>query len=239
MPLESGNRKILVYQPSYLWMTAGVVAVALAACGYLLFRYGAAYAGGEIDRFASQRGSLQRQLAEAREENAGLRQQLAILERSSEIDRRATLEVRDDFARLQDKMQALRKELAFYRGIVSPADSQVGLTIQRFDLKRGAATGRYTFNLMLTQVKGNDKYAQGVVEIAVEGLQDGSSSVLTFDRLRVDDDKAMKFRFRYFQDFEGELEIPADFQPQRLTIRARTSGKDQPPDVEKTMDWPV
>lgn len=237
--MESANRKILVYRPAYVWITAGVAAVVLVTAGYLLFRYGAGYGGGEFDRFSTQQERLQRQLAEARKQNAELRQQLAILERSSEIDRRASLEVRNDIARLQDKMQALRKELAFYRGIVSPGDSRAGLTIQRFDLKRGAATGRYTFNLMLTQVKGNDKYAQGVVEIAVEGLQDGDSRELTFRHLKAGDGKAMKFRFRYFQDFEGEFEIPEGFEPQRLTIRAKTSGKGQPPDVEKTMDWPV
>jgi len=237
--MESANRKILVYQPAYVWMAAAVAAVVLVTAGYLLFRYGAGYAGGELDSFSSQREVLQRQLAEAREQNAALRQQLAILERSSEIDRRASLEVRDDIARLQDKMQVLRKELAFYRGIVSPADNRAGLTIQRFDLKRGATTGRYTFNLMLTQVKGNDKYAQGVVEISVEGLQDGNSRVLRFERLKAGDGKTMKLKFRYFQDFEGEFEIPEDFEPQRLTIRAKTSGKGQPPDVEKTMDWPV
>jgi hypothetical protein len=237
--MESANRKILVYRPAYVWIVAGVAVVVLMTTGYLLFRYGAGYGGGEFDRFSSQQDGLQRQLAEARKQNAELRQQLAILERSSEIDRRASLEVRDDIARLQDKMQALRKELAFYRGIVSPGDNRAGLTIQRFDLKRGAATGRYTFNLMLTQVKGNDKYAQGVVEIELEGLQDGDSRVLTFQHLKIGDGKAMKFKFRYFQDFEGEFEIPEGFEPQRLTIRAKTSGKGQPPDVEKTMDWPV
>ena len=236
--MESGNRKILVYQPAYVWMTAAALLVLAVTGGYLLFRLGIGYAGGELDSFSHQRDTLKRQLVDVRQENAELRQQLAIVQRSSEIDRRASLEVRNDFARLQDKMQALRKELAFYRGIVSPADSKVGLSIQRFDLKHTGTTGRYTYNLMLTQVKGNDRYAQGVVEIDVDGLQDGDSKVLTFDSLRVDGSKAMQFKFRYFQDFEGEIELPAGFVPQRLTIHARTRGKGQPPDVDRTMEWP-
>lgn len=236
--MESGNRKILVYQPAYLWTAAVVAVVMLVSGGYLLFRYAANHAAGELVRISRQETGLKRQLDEAQEQNASLRQRLAILERSSEIDRRATLEVRNDFARLQDKMQALRKELAFYRGIVSPADSKAGLSIQRFDLKRQASVGRYSYTLMLTQVKGNDKYAQGIVEIAVEGMQDGHSKVLSLDSLRVDGGEAMKFRFRYFQDFEGEIEIPAEFEPRLLTIHARTRGKGQPPAVEKTLEWP-
>lgn len=238
--MEPGNRKILVYQPVYLWMTVAALLLLATTGGYLLFRLGANYAGGALDSCSSRLDVLQRQLADAGTDNAELRQQLAIVQRSSEIDRRATLEVRNDFARLQDKMQALRKELAFYRGIVSPADGKApGLSIQRFDLKRTATSGRYSYNLMLTQVKANDRYAQGVVEIDVDGLQDGDSKVLSFDSLRLGDRKAMKFKFRYFQDFEGEIELPAGFTPRQLVIRARTQGKGQPPDVEKTMDWPA
>jgi Family of unknown function (DUF6776) len=236
--MESGNRKILVYRPAYLWTAAGVALIVVIAGSYLLFRYGVGYAGSELDRLTRQQDKLQQQLAGESSLNADLRQQLAIQQRSSEIDRRASLEVRNDFARLQDKLQALRKELAFYRGIVSPADNQAGLTIQRFELQRGSTASRYTYNLMLTQVRRNDQFAQGVVEIVVDGVQDGKRTELSFDRLRVDGGGALKFRFRYFQDFDGEVEIPAEFEPQHLVIRARTSGKGQPPDVEKTMEWP-
>jgi hypothetical protein len=237
--MEPGERKILVYRPAYLWVAAAVVVVVLVTAGYLLFRQGAGYAGGEVGRLVAQHNKLRQQLAQAQQHNAALRQQLAVLERSSEIDRLASVEVRNDLAELQDKLQALRKELAFYRGIVSPADNRAGLTIQRFDLQRDKTGNRFTYNLMLTQVRRNDRYAQGVVEIAVDGVQAGEPRVLSFDSLRVDGGKALKFRFRYFQDFEGEIEIPPGFEPRQLTIRARTSGKGQPPDVEKTMEWPV
>ena len=236
--MESGNRKILVYRPAYLWMAAGVALIVVITASYLLFRYGVSYAGSELDRLTRQQDKLQQQLAGESSLNAELRQQLAIQQRSSEIDRRASLEVRNDFARLQDKMQALRKELAFYRGIVSPADNQAGLTIQRFELQRGSTAGRYVYNLMLTQVRRNDHFAQGVVEIVVDGVLDGKRTELSFDQLRVDSGGALKFKFRYFQHFDGEVEIPAEFEPQHLVIHARTSGKGQPPDVEKTMEWP-
>ncbi len=236
--MPAGNRKILVYQPVYLWLGAAVALVVLISAGYLLFRQGVDYAGGELQRLSRRQGELQRRLTEVDEQNAALHQQLAILERSSEIDRRASREVRNDFARLQDKMQSLRKELAFYRGIVSPAGNKAGLTIQRFDLKPEGVPGRYAYNLMLTQIKGNEKYAQGVVEIDVEGVQDGKPKVLSFDNLRVGEVKTLKFKFRYFQDFDGQIDIPAGFAPQRLTVRAVTRGKSQPPDVEKTLPWP-
>ncbi len=239
MSIEPRNRRILVYQPLQVWLGTAVAAVLLVSAGYVLFQRGVRHSGLELDRLAQQRVELQQHLEKARSVNAGLRQQLAVLERSSEIDRRASLEVRDEFAALQDKVQAVRKELAFYRGIVSPADSQAGLNIQRFDLRRGALPGRYTYRLMLTQVKRNDRYVRGDIQIDVEGRQSAHSKVLSFAGLRVDKGNPLTFKFRYFQDFEGEIELPPKFEPRRVTIRVKTSGKGQPPDVEKTMEWPA
>jgi hypothetical protein len=234
----SSNRKILVYQPAQVWLAAVVTVVLLVSAGFVLFQRGVRHAGLELERLRQQRIDIQQQLDEERSANAGLRQRLAILERSSEIDRRASLEVRDDFAGLQEKVQALRKELAFYRGIVSPAGNKAGVNIQRFDLQPGSTAGRYNYKLMLTQVKRNDRYVRGVIDIDVEGLQDGSGKLFSFANLRVDKGDALAFKFRYFQDFEGQIQLPPNFEPQRLRIRVKTSGKDQPPDVEKTMEWP-
>jgi hypothetical protein len=237
--MESGNRKILVYQPAYLWLAGAVVLVLVVSAGYFLFHSGMHYVGTELDWLERQGGELKQQLKKERAVNAGLRQQLAILERSSEIDRRASLEVRNEFAALQDEMQKLREDLAFYRGIVSPADNKTGLNIQRFDLQPASPRGRYRFKLMLTQVKRNERYVSGIIEIDVEGLENGKSKVLSFAKLKVDKDKTLKFKFRYFQDFEGEIELPPKFSPQHLTIRVKPSGKKPPPGVEKTMEWPV
>jgi len=237
--MESGNRKILVYQPAYLWLGLAVAAVLLASAGYLLFQRGMHYAGTELAWLEQRNAQLKQKLETEHDANERLRQQLAIVERSSEIDRRASQEVRNDFSALQQRVQKLRQDLAFYRGIVSPADNRTGLSIQRFELKPASANGRYRFNLMLTQVKRNERYVRGVIEIDVEGVEDGKSKVLSFSRLSTDRHKALKFKFRYFQDLEGEMVLPPVFSPQRLTIRVKPSGKKHPPGVEKTMEWPV
>ncbi len=237
--MESANRKILVYQPTYLWLLAAAMLLLLVIAGYLLFQRGMHYAGADIDGLERQAADAGRQLEESRAENARLRQQLAVLERSSEIDRRASLEVRNELVALQDEMQKLREDLAFYRGIVSPADNKAGLKIQRFELQPLDPGGRYRFKLMLTQVKRNERYVHGVIEIDVEGTEDGASKRLSFTRLGKGEGKKLTFKFRYFQDFEGEIELPPAFRPQHLTIRVKPTGKKPPPGVQQTMEWPA
>jgi hypothetical protein len=236
--MEPGNRKILVYQPAYVWFAAAAVVVVLATAGYLLFESGLNYAGTALADMAAERAALQARLTKVREANSELRQQLAILERSSEIDRLATLEVRNEFAALTTEMLELRKELDFYRGIVSPKDNMSGLNIQSFELQPAARDRHYEFSIMLTQMRRNERYVRGVVEMEVAGIEDGIDKILPFARVAVGDSKALKFKFRYFQGFEGEIAIPEGFEPQRVTVRLKPSGKGQPPAIEKTVDWP-
>ena len=88
--------------------------------------------------------------------------------------------------------------------------AKAGLRIQEFSLEPAAESGRYRFSLTLVQVKRNERYVRGVIEIDVEGVEDGISKVLPFSRLIQGDTKTLKFKFRYFQHFEGEIRIPAN-----------------------------
>lgn len=236
--MEPGNRKILVYQPAYIWLGVAIAAVILLSTGYLLFQRGLHYAGTEWSVLERRSEELSRQLQVAREQNAELRQQIAILQRSSEIDRLASLDVRNEFAALQDQMLALGEELEFYRSIVSPKDGKAGLKIQRFDIRAGSVSGVFSYQLMLTQVQRNERYVSGVIEFKVEGIEDGKERVLPLSML-ASDKKALKFKFRYFQEFAGELHIPDGFLPERVTIKVLPSGKGKPPGVDKTMEWPA
>jgi hypothetical protein len=236
--MEPGNRKILVYQPAYIWLGAAIAVVILISAAYLLFQKGVHYAGTEWLALEQQGEALGRQLREAREQNVELSQQLAILERSSEIDRLASLEVRNEFAALQDQMLELSRELEFYRSIVSPKDGRTGLQIQHFAVKAGSSGGVFGYQLMLIQVQRNERYVRGVIEIEVEGVEDGKKRVLSLSALG-SEKKNLKFKFRYFQEFGGELVIPDGFLPESVTVKVRPSGKGKPPGVDKTMEWPA
>jgi hypothetical protein len=235
--MEPGNRKILVYQPVYLWLMASVLTVVLITVAFALLSHGKRSAVAGWEQLARDRDELKRKNEELQQVNLGLREQIAILERSSEIDRLASLEVRSEFADLQGELLDLRKELDFYRGIVSPGDVKAGLRIQRFHLEPGEKEGRFRYNLVLTQVKHNERYVRGLVEIDIEGLEDSKTKLLPLARLVEGDTAALKFKFRYFQNFKGEIRIPEGFQPQRIRIRLKPQGKGQPPAIEETMEW--
>ena len=91
---------------------------------------------------------------------------------------------------------------------------------------------------MLTQVKRNERYVRGSVEIQLTGTENGKTRRLSLAELSADKNN-LKFKFRYFQEFSGQLLIPEGFLPERVTIRVVPSGKGKPPGVEETREWPV
>jgi len=237
--METGNRKILVYQPAYVWLGIAVAMALLVTAAYLLFDRGKFYAASGLEKLVRQRNDLEQRVAELQETNLGLSEQAAVSQRSSEIDRRASLEVRREFASLQDELLELRKELDFYRGIVSPGDAKPGIRIQRLQLEPGTESGNVFYRLTLTQVKVNERYVRGVIEMEVEGLQDGKPKVLLFKKLAEGNNKALTYKFRYFQNIEGEIWIPPEFEPRKVRVLLKPQGKGQPPAIEELMDWPT
>jgi heme exporter protein D len=237
--METGNRKILVYQPVYVWLGVAVSVALLVTAAYVLFERGKSYAATRLEKLARQRSELQQRVAEVQKANLSLREQAAVSQRSSEIDRRASLEVRREFASLQDALLELRQELDFYRGIVSPGDATAGVRIQRFQLEPTTESGRIFYTLTLIQVKRNERYVRGVIEIEVEGQEHGNPKVLLFKKLAEGNSKALNYRFRYFQNFEGEIWIPPQFKPNKVRILLKPQGKGQLPGIEEVMDWPA
>ena len=235
----SGDRKILVYQPAYVWLGLAVVMVFLATAAYLLFESGIRYSGQRVEQLTQQLDSIEGSYEALQQANTELQEQLAVLKRSSEIDRRATREVRNEYAGLREKVMELRKQLAFYQGIVSPGDAKPGLRVQRFHLESTKQEGDFFFSLTLTQVKRNERYVRGVVEMEIEGLEDGKPKLLEFRKLAAGNSKVLNFKFRYYQNFEGEIQIPPEFKPGKVRILLKPKGKGQPPGIEKTMDWPI
>jgi hypothetical protein len=96
----------------------------------------------------------------------------------------------------------------------------------------------FLFDLTLTQVKRRGRSAQGVVGLEVLGEDNGNKAVLVFNTLADNGKKPLKFKFRYFQNFQGEIRLPKEFKPRRISVKLTPQGKKRPPAIEKEFAWP-
>jgi hypothetical protein len=234
------SRHSLVVKPHRPWRYRLFLAgLAVAAVLALLYSYNRGLSDGGYMRgeaIGAQR-SLENRLQEAQASKRTLRERIAVLERAQEVDREARERVRQDVMGLQDEILQLREELTFYRGIVSPEDGQSGIAVQNFSISPGAEERLYHFRLMLIQALRHDRRAEGRVQLVVRGRRNGGAEELSLASL-TEGSEHISFAFRYFQDFEGSLRLPAGFEPREVELTVIPSGRGRDTLVER-FEWPA
>jgi hypothetical protein len=72
--------------------------------------------------------------------------------------------------------------------------------------------------------------------MSISGLKGGQATQLNLAQLHDEAADSHKMRFRYYQNIEGTLRIPEDFQPAKILIKVKPTGKKLAP-VEETFEW--
>ena len=225
---------------SYLIRTLLVFSgIALIASGWWLYDLGKLHGADELRSLRTRHGVLEKRHSKVLGDNREWREKVAILQRSSQIDRQAAQDVKSDLGQLEMELQAAREEIEFYRGIVAPGDMQSGLRIHRFTLESGTGAGEYHYDLVLTQLKRNDRLVTGVVDWKIAGLMLGEPGELALAGVTNPAVKQLKFRFRYFQELAGTITLPYGFEPEKVILAVIPEGKGKPPSVKQTFDWYV
>ncbi|MBA4284172.1 MAG: hypothetical protein C0434_01385 [Xanthomonadaceae bacterium] len=224
-------------------IVTGVVTLALLA-SFALYRYTRATtvsdfeaATGERDRLLDERRQLTRDLRAAKAEADTLRDQVAYLTRSQQIDDGACVAVKQSLGRLQAESADLREQLAFYRGIVSPQESQAGVRVYEFRITAlKSAPGAFRYDLVLIQPVRSEKRVGGQAQVVIEGLKDRKKQRLKLADVAVNGDGNLLFSFQYFEEFSGELRLPNGFRPLRAIVSLQPGG-DGKPGIEDEYEW--
>ena len=201
-----------------------IAAVLVAACA-------AAFVAGRMAADADRRAAriAETALADATADAHALREQLAIAERSGQVDRAAHAQLRETLAGLNGEILQLREELAFYRGIVSPADARRGIRVH--DLTVTGAGDAWHYTLMLIQAMQHDRQAEGAAFLTVIGTgADGPQRVPVAA-------EGVAYDFRYFQPLDGDILLPQGFIPERIEVELRPRSTREDP-VQQAFDWP-
>jgi hypothetical protein len=221
------------WKSRFIW---GVVVVILIITGWTLFDYGRFSAAfdsrdsvSKIDELFDAQDHLQTRIETLREEKA-------VLERAAQIERKAYNELDTTLKILHAEILEHKEELAFYRGIVSPKDSSLGLYLQNFFLSQNGDTRSYRYKVVLTQVLKNSRLISGKVKLQFDGLLNGESKVLQLKAVTAKKVKDLNYRFKYFQNVEGVVEFPEGFSLSRVKVQILPRGK-QRDMIEKTIEW--
>ena len=203
-----------------------VIATLVVVCAYLVYEFGRIQANYNIVEAGRERQAYEARIDELDDEIAILKETIASLETNRDIDRSAYKDVEGSLVDLQAKIQEQTNEIAFYRGIVSPADGVAGLRVQEMRLTRSATERAYNVRLVLVQSLKHDRTVSGDVGLYVEGVQDGSDVSYPYSQLLAGEAESQwPFKFRYFQDFDREIVLPDGFTPESIRIEVRSKTR--------------
>jgi len=190
---------------------------------------------GSLARRATPAASEGRQLKALTRQNDELQQQLTNLQRADQVTDIATRSLRKTLSEREEEISGLRADLGFYSRLTGGDAQREGLKVQEVRLLPVDNSRAWTLRLSLTQNAKRSDDVTGNATVSVEGLR--GEKVVQLDWSSLGDSAqrdGMPFRFKYFQQVQGTIVLPADFRPTRLIIKAQPAG-DNP--VTRTVAW--
>lgn len=233
---QQDTLELVTRRPGYRRRALIIILIAAVLLASGAYQLGVYQTGGYSE--GAQKGlTLKERLSELKQENQALKKQLTVLERGRAIDREALQEARKEISNLEQQLLTERSELAMFRTIVAPEESETGLQIQRFSLESTPARGRWRFNLVLTQIGDNSRFQSGQVNVRVLGRQEGERRILALADLTEDvSGQDIRFRFRYFQRIQGVMQLPEGFTPLEVEVVVDPEGA-RAETLERLYDW--
>lgn len=209
---------------------AGVVVLLYGA-----FEFGRYDAGFRV--IDSMRGALttSARIRALETENAEQRRQLEAAEVARRVDREGYKQVEQSLGDMQSQIARLNQDLAFYRGLVQP-DSNVGVKVQQLQILPDAHPGQFRLKFVLMQVGNSKSTVTGSLLLTIEGLQAGKPLNLGLDRVGADSHVTRSFSFRYFQDYDEQVHLPAGFEPTRVGVEI-FAGRDTAHGFRQAFVW--
>ena len=207
----------------------GVVAAAgiLALC-YGAFEFGRASAGYFVVSSMLERLDLRNRNQDLTRENDDLRHRVSVAEVGQKVDRQAQSDA-------QQMMGELQAETA--RFFVKAFADMGTLGVQELSVHAAEEDRRYRVLITLVQAATRDTIANGTVTFAVEGMRGMEKATLPLSDIEVDKRKQFPFSLRFFQQIEVPIQLPLDFEPERLHVEFQLGRNREP--SKQTFDWRV
>jgi hypothetical protein len=213
----------------------GVAIIAIVALCYGAFELGRTSAGYFVVGSMLERFELGRRNQALDDEIAELRHRVAVAEVGQKVDRQAQTDAQRMMGELQSETARQKQELQFYRGLVVRQYGSGTLRVQELRVRPEDEERRYLVLITLVQAATRDTIANGTVTFSVEGKQGKEPLTLALTEIEVDKRKQFPFSLRFFQQIEVPIELPLDYQPERLHVEYRLGRNPEP--TRQTFDW--
>ena len=215
-----------------IWIAAFAI---LPVVIYLTYELGRLDGGYDRSTVGQRRRELEVEIERLQKNNAELRANVAELETGRISQQQEREELARSIAELQSQVGRQSQDVAFYRGLVNTTLNAPNIKVQKFEVMPGETNGKYHLRMVLVQAVRPDNIVSGTVELTVEGTERGQPAKYGLARLTGDGRSQLSFSFRYFQDLDQEVALPEGFQPGRVNVEVKSSGRSAP--LSQSFNW--
>lgn len=204
--------------------------------------------GTQVFSLRGKMNEQERLLAEQQQQMVKLESQAASAVRSEQVQATANAELRRKLELAETELANAKDNLLLYEEILSPKDIEAGLSIRHFGLKprlidlEGNKLPHerfYQYQLVLSNLRGNEAGVTGQYFLEIKGVKTGAKVNLPLDSLHVQpteqNQDVNRFSLKYYQRFEGIIELPPAFIPEQVTVTLRPESNANP--LMKSYDW--
>lgn len=178
----------------------------------------------EIGRIAADKNELLRKLAAADVESRILRSSQANLKKTLE-EREATIAEHE-------------ASLEFYRQLMVVDNKKEGLDLNTYVVTPGDMPGSHHFRFAFVQYAKQHVVIRVKVNIRLEGVEGGRMAVYYLrDLLPMANPAFGQLEFKYFQVIEGDMQLPAGFEPRQIVVDAELQQNNQ--GWQRKLPWHV
>ncbi|RZA18084.1 MAG: hypothetical protein EOP93_12045, partial [Lysobacteraceae bacterium] len=170
--------------------------------------------------FAPRPANAQEQLRLQDRRIEDLEQQVATLSRSDQISRQANADLQGTLSERDEEIASLRADVAFYERFVGATAQRHGLGVHELRLASQRDPLLWHFVATLTQNLNRGAVNSGRLSLALEVSDAGRMRRLDWATLRQQaNPPGVEYSFKYFQQVEGDIVLPAGVKPIRVITR--------------------
>ncbi len=227
---------ITIQRPGVWAMNFLLLLCVIALMIFIAFEYGQRVAGYDKTEAINYIEGLELQILNLKMENTESQRQATMLERNSTIDGGASDQLKISLTEAQAETLELKKELSFYKSIITPGDTKRSLMIQTIQLKPDAVNGVYQYQIMVSQRGRNDRFARGSIDVVLGGSSAGQEQIIKLSEVSQDVKNPISFGFKYFQKFSGTMTLPETFQPEYMRVKVKPKSSKIDP-IDEQFAW--
>jgi hypothetical protein len=184
--------------------------------------------------------SLKNSLQNVRAENEKVNKQLNILRVEFDVLNLAQQKSFSEIKQGIDRESALQKDIAFYQQVMAPELTQQGFIIDAFNIEKSLSDRSYRFEIVMLQREKIKNTLKGNLDVTLVGSEAGQSKQYSLNELLVNPEQQLIFGIKYFQVVEGELQLPENFQVEKVLIHSEIyQFNHKKGELNSSFDWTV